>query len=397
MTEALKKRVAIYRSQKGGPAVKQIVKMTKGKAILSTILFAIISSPAYGDEVKIGDGTIIINDDGIKIGDSITVDESGVSTPGIKIKADKKEVTVSGDGVAWQGGDISGGNYSGQDFSGEVFSNIDIVGANFSGANFSGAKFTNVDISGADFSNTNLSGVEFTNYNFDGVRFDNANLSFGKIANGDFINVLMREACLLNASFTNSDFIGGDLSGSYTVGVSYTHVDYEGTRRENMVNSGPQSCPGRQVSKQKTAPAPVVIKRPELTKADRIEEALEQGKGSEISLTVNFDHDSDRIIGAARAQIYEIAKALKSDKISGMRICVEGHTDSTGDEQYNGDLSYRRALSVIKTLKNEYQISDKNLEIAGLGESQPIADNETMSGRAINRRVTLVNLGPVGG
>lgn len=370
------------------------------------MILGLVSSPAYATEVNIGDGAVVVDEEGVRIGDSITVDEGGVRLPGVEVETDAGGTSVAvdgsreGGGVAWQGGNIQGGNYGGQDFTGKVFANIEIDDADFSGANLSGAKFTNVEITNTDFSNTDLSGVEFTNSSFDGVRFDNANFSFARVTNGDFTDVQMRGTCLLRASFSNSDFTGGDLTGAYTVGVSFTNVDYDGTLRDNMVGNGPESCPGWQVSQPEPTPPPVTpveSPRPELTSADRIEKALVQGKGSEISLTVNFEHDSDKITGAARAQIFEIAKALKSDQVAGMRVRVEGHTDSTGEDAYNADLSYRRALSVIKSLTRDYEISDKNLEISGLGESRPIADNNTEVGRAINRRVTLVNLGPAGG
>lgn len=69
-------------------------------------------------------------------------------------------------------------------------------------------------------------------------------------------------------------------------------------------------------------------------------------------------------------------------------IDVIGHTDSTGSDQYNQDLSQRRADSVANFLINRGVIRERVVAF-GQGETQPIATNETAEGRAQNRRVEL--------
>ncbi|MDX1580903.1 MAG: OmpA family protein, partial [Alphaproteobacteria bacterium] len=133
--------------------------------------------------------------------------------------------------------------------------------------------------------------------------------------------------------------------------------------------------------------------RAEVTGAAEIEQALSGGADSSIDLTVNFPHDSADIEGKAHVQIYEIATALKSDSLRNMQIRIEGHTDNTGEDSYNMDLSYRRALSVLRALTEEYEVDNAMLQVQGFGETQPVASNETEAGRSLNRRVTLVNLG----
>ncbi len=71
-----------------------------------------------------------------------------------------------------------------------------------------------------------------------------------------------------------------------------------------------------------------------------------------------------------------------------IRTEVEGHTDSVGTDVYNQALSQRRAESVMSYLIS-HGISSSRLEAKGLGESNPIADNSTEDGRALNRRVEL--------
>jgi outer membrane protein OmpA-like peptidoglycan-associated protein len=68
------------------------------------------------------------------------------------------------------------------------------------------------------------------------------------------------------------------------------------------------------------------------------------------------------------------------------RIRVEGHTDDRGDDDYNLDLSQRRAASVLTYLLTA-GIEAGRLESEGLGETIPIADNDSRDGRAENRRV----------
>lgn len=69
-------------------------------------------------------------------------------------------------------------------------------------------------------------------------------------------------------------------------------------------------------------------------------------------------------------------------------VVVSGHTDSTGGDTYNQQLSERRAASVGQYLRKE-GVSMDRMVIIGYGETQPVASNETPEGRAQNRRVEL--------
>jgi len=72
-----------------------------------------------------------------------------------------------------------------------------------------------------------------------------------------------------------------------------------------------------------------------------------------------------------------------------LRVRIEGHTDSVGDEQNNLDLSIKRARTVRNKLI-QMGADPSRLEAVGYGESQPIADNNTPDGRARNRRIDFV-------
>ena len=76
-----------------------------------------------------------------------------------------------------------------------------------------------------------------------------------------------------------------------------------------------------------------------------------------------------------------------------LRLNIEGHTDNTGSLATNNDLSYRRAITVRDYLI-QTGIAASSIDVAGLGPSQPIADNATEAGRARNRRVEIVISGP---
>ncbi|MEM9018644.1 MAG: OmpA family protein, partial [Verrucomicrobiota bacterium] len=70
---------------------------------------------------------------------------------------------------------------------------------------------------------------------------------------------------------------------------------------------------------------------------------------------------------------------------------IEGHTDSFGGEEFNRDLSLKRAKAVRDWLVNRLRISDGNIRVVGLGKSRPIVSTEgDADSQALNRRVEIV-------
>ena len=105
---------------------------------------------------------------------------------------------------------------------------------------------------------------------------------------------------------------------------------------------------------------------------------------------VNFDFDRAEIRSDA-AVILDEAATLLSDALRecpSRSVSVEGHTDATGADDYNQTLSERRANAVMDYLADK-GVHASRLSAKGLGESSPIAPNDTRDGRALNRRVEL--------
>jgi len=73
------------------------------------------------------------------------------------------------------------------------------------------------------------------------------------------------------------------------------------------------------------------------------------------------------------------------------KIRIEGHTDSSGSDTFNLNLSQKRA-DAVKQLLIDYGIDGSRIEAIGMGESLPVADNNTEAGKAKNRRVDIIIL-----
>ncbi|MFT4614052.1 MAG: OOP family OmpA-OmpF porin [Bacteroidia bacterium] len=104
-----------------------------------------------------------------------------------------------------------------------------------------------------------------------------------------------------------------------------------------------------------------------------------------VKLMVNFGVDSTQVQEQYFSDLSELAEFL--NRFQDLEVDVEGHTDNTGAESYNQDLSQRRAQAVVDMLVSEHGISRDRLQAKGYGESSPVASNDTDDGRAQNRRV----------
>jgi OOP family OmpA-OmpF porin len=110
--------------------------------------------------------------------------------------------------------------------------------------------------------------------------------------------------------------------------------------------------------------------------------------GRYVSHGFYFDTDSDRLQPDSAPVIKSIAAGLQ--KNPNLKLCIEGHTDSTGNAARNLDLSKRRAEAVRTVLVAQFGVDAARLTTDGLGASKPIDSNDTPQGRAQNRRVEFV-------
>jgi outer membrane protein OmpA-like peptidoglycan-associated protein len=123
--------------------------------------------------------------------------------------------------------------------------------------------------------------------------------------------------------------------------------------------------------------------------ADKLEKALaDTGKVDVYSIYFSFN--SDVIREESEPTLKEIAEVLR--RHPDWKLGVNGHTDNIGGDQYNLDLSKRRSAAVKQALVSRYTIAAGRLTTSGFGRSQPKDTNETLAGRAKNRRVELVKL-----
>jgi len=118
-----------------------------------------------------------------------------------------------------------------------------------------------------------------------------------------------------------------------------------------------------------------------------IEQELKQTGQAEI-YGIYFDFASDKIKPESEPVLREIADALNHNP--SWKLRVEGHTDNIGGDEYNLDLSQRRAEAVKSALVNRYRIAAARLTPKGFGATRPKEPNDTLAGRARNRRVELV-------
>lgn len=111
------------------------------------------------------------------------------------------------------------------------------------------------------------------------------------------------------------------------------------------------------------------------------------GEGIRLVLgenAIRFDTNKSNLTATAQANLDKLIPVLK--EYSETEIAIYGFTDSTGSDEYNMNLSVQRAASVKSYLASK-GLSVSRLRVVGLGETDPVATNDTEAGRSQNRRV----------
>jgi outer membrane protein OmpA-like peptidoglycan-associated protein len=109
-----------------------------------------------------------------------------------------------------------------------------------------------------------------------------------------------------------------------------------------------------------------------------------------IDLEINFEYNSAEISPKSLSSVQALGRALSNPELKGSTFVVAGHTDAAGSENYNQELSERRADSIKRYLVDKYGIAGADLVTVGYGESKLKDPSQPMA--EANRRVQVVNM-----
>jgi OmpA-OmpF porin, OOP family len=171
-------------------------------------------------------------------------------------------------------------------------------------------------------------------------------------------------------------FVGG-------MAAAYCWVHGDGDEDGDGVPDSRDKCPGTPKGVQVDAdgcppPAPApMAEEPVVVKEETI-----------VVRDVHFEFNKATLTPADKEVLSTIATRLKEES-STAQLRVTGHTDSVGSDAYNQKLSEKRANSVVQYLVDSGVPRASFVSVAGAGESQPVADNKTADGRAMNRRTEI--------
>jgi outer membrane protein OmpA-like peptidoglycan-associated protein len=125
-----------------------------------------------------------------------------------------------------------------------------------------------------------------------------------------------------------------------------------------------------------------------LAQLNSILQTRDSARGLIVNMSdVLFDTGSSTLKSAAREKLAKISGILLAHP--GLTLQIEGHTDSVGSDDFNQQLSERRA-DTVRDFLAEQGVAASAITARGFGKTQPVASNETAEGRQLNRRVELV-------
>ena len=135
------------------------------------------------------------------------------------------------------------------------------------------------------------------------------------------------------------------------------------------------------------------MRRKLLAQLNAILETRDSARGLIVNMSdVLFDFNQSTLKPGAREKLAKVSGILLA--YPGLKLAIEGHTDSIGSDQYNQTLSEKRAMSVRDYLIAQ-GINMNNLTAMGMGKANPVASNDTAAGRQQNRRVEMVVSGEI--
>ena len=137
---------------------------------------------------------------------------------------------------------------------------------------------------------------------------------------------------------------------------------------------------------RRTGPAQSILSSTNVPQSDPQLGTTTSAKAAPIT-TLYFDEDSTDINSQSGRSLQEVAEMLAGN--AELYLVLEGHTDNSGPEAYNLDLSNRRSLAVRDVLSSDLHVSPERLELTGRGSAEPAQSNASATGRAYNRRVEI--------
>jgi outer membrane protein OmpA-like peptidoglycan-associated protein len=197
------------------------------------------------------------------------------------------------------------------------------------------------------------------------------------------LSLVMVSACVTDPNTGERKVSRTAIGGVGGAGLGYLLGSVIGGKTARIVGAGIGGVAGAAVGYQKDKQ---IRELKEQTAGSGID-VRDEGDGILVNLPdVTFAVDSTAISPSFQAALDKVAQSMIQYPDS--LIDVYGHTDSTGSDAYNLDLSQRRADAVARYLISR-GVSSARIQTKGMGEGYPVADNATAEGRALNRRVEV--------
>jgi len=133
------------------------------------------------------------------------------------------------------------------------------------------------------------------------------------------------------------------------------------------------------------------LRQPGLSTGRDQEQLRQPSQPPSLKFQINFEFNSDQLTGNAMEVLDRLAQAIQSQELSPFRFRIEGHTDAVGSDDYNQNLSERRAAAVRNYLVQRFGIDTTRIIAIGLGKRHLL--NTSNPAGSENRRVVVVNTG----
>ena len=177
--------------------------------------------------------------------------------------------------------------------------------------------------------------------------------------------------------------------------MAASHAEADRLRQENDAQRGSAQIDldrvGREKNQLETEKA--ALRAQLLLQFNMVLQTRDTARGLIVNMSdVLFDTAKFSLRPEAREKLAKVAGIVSGHP--GLRLAVEGHTDSVGRDDYNQELSERRGGSVREYLIGQ-GMAQGSVSSRGFGRTQPLASNDTASGRQQNRRVELVISGEI--